>query len=81
MSTTEKVERAQAKEYEKVLKACCKFFFSDLTILTCMQTVSDPLKEGRHFEQNLGGIAGLFENLRSNTQVGGLGFAFEVQEY
>ena len=33
------------------------------------QTVSDPLKEGHHFEQSLGGIAGLFENLRSNTQV------------
>ncbi|KAL9128526.1 MAG: hypothetical protein Q9217_002822 [Psora testacea] len=51
ISATEKAERAQAKEYEKILK-----------------TVSDPLKEGHHFDQNLGGIAGLFENLRSNTQ-------------
>lgn len=34
-----------------------------------MQTVSDPLKEGHHFDQSLGGIAGLFENIRSNTQV------------
>ncbi|KAI9702865.1 MAG: hypothetical protein M1836_008079 [Candelina mexicana] len=33
-----------------------------------LKTVSDPLKEGHHFEQNLGGIAGLFENVRSNTQ-------------
>ncbi len=26
------------------------------------------MKEGHHFDQNLGGIAGLFENIRSNTQ-------------
>lgn len=51
ISATEKVEKAHAKEYEKVLK-----------------TVSDPLKEGQHFDQSLGGIAGLFENIRSNTQ-------------
>ena len=51
ISATEKVEKAHAKEYEKVLK-----------------TVSDPLKQGHHFDQNLGGIAGLFENIRSNTQ-------------
>ena len=35
-----------------------------------MQTVSDPLKEGHHFDQSLGGIAGLFETIRSNTKVG-----------
>ncbi|KAL8716061.1 MAG: hypothetical protein Q9225_006257 [Loekoesia sp. 1 TL-2023] len=52
ISATEKVQKAHAKEYEKVLK-----------------TVSDPLKEGHHFDQKLGGIAGLFENIRSNTQV------------
>ncbi|KAL8848032.1 MAG: hypothetical protein Q9221_006937 [Calogaya cf. arnoldii] len=51
ISATEKVQKAHAKEYEKVLK-----------------TVSDPLKEGHHFDQSLGGIAGLFENIRSNTQ-------------
>ena len=51
ISTTEKVEKAHAKEYEKILK-----------------TVSNPLKEGHHFDQRLGGIAGLFENMRSNTQ-------------
>jgi hypothetical protein len=33
-----------------------------------LKTVSQPLKEGHHFDQNLGGIAGLFENIRSNTQ-------------
>ncbi len=32
------------------------------------QTISDPLKEGHHFDQSLGGIAGLFENMRANTQ-------------
>ena len=33
-----------------------------------LKTVSRPLKEGHHFDQNLGGVAGLFENIRSNTQ-------------
>jgi len=51
VSATEKVEKAHAKEYEKVLK-----------------TIQNPLKEGHHFDQNLGGIAGMFENMRSNTQ-------------
>jgi len=51
VSATEKVEKAHAKEYEKVLK-----------------TIQNPLKEGHHFDQSLGGIAGLFENMRQNTQ-------------
>jgi hypothetical protein len=51
VSATEKVEKAHAKEYEKVLKA-----------------IQNPLKEGHHFGQSLGGIAGMFENMRSNTQ-------------
>ncbi|PSN75275.1 PH domain-containing protein [Corynespora cassiicola Philippines] len=33
-----------------------------------LKTVRDPLKEGHHFDQSLGGIAGMFENIRSNTQ-------------
>ena len=33
-----------------------------------LKTVSHPLKEGHHFDQNLGGVAGLFENIRANTQ-------------
>lgn len=33
-----------------------------------LKTVSHPLKEGHHFDQSLGGVAGLFDNLRSNTQ-------------
>lgn len=45
------MEKAHAKEYEKVLK-----------------TISDPLREGYHFDQALGGIASLFENMRANTQ-------------
>jgi hypothetical protein len=51
IGATEKVQRAQAKEYEKVLK-----------------TIQNPLKEGHHFDQSLGGVAGLFENMRTNTQ-------------
>ena len=31
--------------------------------------MSHPLKEGHHFDQSLGGIAGMFDNIRSNTQV------------
>ncbi|PNS21910.1 Phosphatidylinositol 4,5-bisphosphate-binding protein SLM2 [Sphaceloma murrayae] len=33
-----------------------------------LKTVSNPLKEGHHFDQQLGGVAGLFDNMRSNTQ-------------
>ncbi|KAM7191601.1 putative HECT-type ubiquitin ligase-interacting protein cred [Rhypophila sp. PSN 637] len=51
MEAVEKIHRAQAKEYERALKA-----------------ISRPLKEGHHFDQSLGGVAGLFENMRVNTQ-------------
>ena len=34
-----------------------------------LRSISDPLREGHHFDQALGGIAGLFENMRTNTQV------------
>ena len=30
--------------------------------------MSNPLKEGHHFDQSLGGVAGLFDSIRSNTQ-------------
>ncbi|KAH8666724.1 hypothetical protein BX600DRAFT_481140 [Xylariales sp. PMI_506] len=33
-----------------------------------LKTISQPLREGRHFDQGLGGVAGLFENMRVNTQ-------------
>ncbi|KAE8453470.1 hypothetical protein EG329_010331 [Mollisiaceae sp. DMI_Dod_QoI] len=33
-----------------------------------LKTIQNPLKEGHHFDQNMGGIAGLFENMRVNTQ-------------
>ncbi|ETS74290.1 hypothetical protein PFICI_14156 [Pestalotiopsis fici W106-1] len=33
-----------------------------------LKTISQPLKEGRHFDQGLGGVAGFFENMRVNTQ-------------
>ncbi|KAK0964454.1 hypothetical protein LTR91_012093 [Friedmanniomyces endolithicus] len=32
-----------------------------------LKTVSHPLKEGHHFDQSLGGVAGMFDNIRSNT--------------
>lgn len=71
ISATEKVHKAHAKEYEKILKVgVCVFVIclvgknSNLS-----QSVSDPLKEGHHFDQTLGGIAGLFENIRTNTTV------------
>jgi hypothetical protein len=34
-----------------------------------LKTVSSPLKEGDHFDQQLGGVAGMFESIRSNTTV------------
>ncbi|KFX89027.1 hypothetical protein O988_08796 [Pseudogymnoascus sp. VKM F-3808] len=33
-----------------------------------LKSIQDPLKEGSHFDQSLGGIAGLFENMRVNTE-------------
>ncbi|KAK5163954.1 uncharacterized protein LTR77_010350 [Saxophila tyrrhenica] len=33
-----------------------------------LKTVNSPLKEGHHFHQQNGGIAGMFENIRTNTQ-------------
>ncbi|KAH7012872.1 hypothetical protein EDB80DRAFT_638506 [Ilyonectria destructans] len=33
-----------------------------------LKTISHPIKEGHHFDQSLGGVAGFFENMRSNTQ-------------
>ncbi|KAH9885020.1 PH domain-containing protein [Xylariomycetidae sp. FL2044] len=33
-----------------------------------LKTISHPLREGAHFDQGLGGVAGYFENMRVNTQ-------------
>lgn len=33
-----------------------------------LKTISKPLREGKHFDQSLGGVAGFFENMRANTQ-------------
>jgi thioredoxin-like negative regulator of GroEL len=33
-----------------------------------LKTVSHPLKEAHHFDQSLGGVAGMFDNIRANTQ-------------
>jgi hypothetical protein len=34
-----------------------------------LKSISAPLREGRHFDQGVGGVAGFFENIRVNTQV------------
>ncbi|KAL7787475.1 hypothetical protein V8C37DRAFT_390451 [Trichoderma ceciliae] len=33
-----------------------------------LKAISNPLREGHHFDQSLGGVAGFFENMRANTQ-------------
>ncbi|KLU88623.1 PH domain-containing protein [Magnaporthiopsis poae ATCC 64411] len=33
-----------------------------------LKTIHKPLKEGHHFDQSLGGVAGFFENMRVNTE-------------
>ncbi|KAF4125649.1 to PH domain protein, partial [Geosmithia morbida] len=33
-----------------------------------LKVISNPLKEGHHFDQSVSGVAGFFENLRTNTQ-------------
>lgn len=33
-----------------------------------LKTISKPLREGQHFDQGLGGVAGFYENMRVNTQ-------------
>jgi hypothetical protein len=72
ITATEKTHHAHGKEYERILKVQTSISISigGQRRLTAEQTVKDPLKEGHHFDQSLGGIAGMFENIRSNTQVG-----------
>jgi hypothetical protein len=60
-----RMERSMS-EYSR----CVEILPSIVSATYTRQTVSDPLKEGHHFDQSLGGIAGMFENIRSNTQVG-----------
>lgn len=52
VKSTEKMQQAHGKEYEKVLK-----------------TVNSPLREGEHFDHNPGGVASLFDQIRTSTQV------------
>ncbi|KAG9233393.1 hypothetical protein BJ875DRAFT_505399 [Amylocarpus encephaloides] len=47
---------------EKVEKAHSKEYEKVL------KTINNPLKEGHHFDQGMGGVAALFENMRQNTQ-------------
>ncbi|KAL2150718.1 hypothetical protein VTH82DRAFT_7281 [Thermothelomyces myriococcoides] len=48
--------------FEKLYKAQAKEYERAL------KTISKPLREGEHFDQSLGGVAGFFENMRVNTQ-------------
>ena len=47
---------------EKIHKAQAKEYERALKV------ISNPLREGHHFDQSLGGVAGYFENMRTNTQ-------------
>ncbi|KAF2396966.1 hypothetical protein EJ06DRAFT_539757 [Trichodelitschia bisporula] len=61
-------------------KHACGYLEEYLTSLEKLQTeqgkahekilkhVSRPLREAHHFDESLGGVAGMFENIRSNTQ-------------
>lgn len=67
------MQKTHAKEYEKILKVrsvplALKLLLHPKGHADHFQTVSHPLKEGQHFDQSLGGIAGLFEIIRANTQ-------------
>ena len=68
---TAKIQTAQAKEYERVLKVRTEPFMWLISIDADMvlKTVANPLREGHHFDQELGGVAGLFGNIRANMQV------------
>jgi len=68
VQATEKTNHAHGKEYERVLKVGRSGQYEQKHA-DIIQTVKDPLKQGHHFDQSLGGIAGMFENIRSNTQV------------
>lgn len=53
---------AYVESTEKVHKELAKEYEKVL------KTVSEPLREGRHFDQEVGGVASFFENIRTNTQ-------------
>ncbi|CAI7638380.1 unnamed protein product [Penicillium pancosmium] len=55
MTATMKISKSQSKDHEKILKV------GGLT-------VNEPLKESHHFSSSAGGIAGLIENMRNNSQ-------------
>ena len=69
IGAVEKIHKEQAKEYERVLKVRGIIATSHCDCANpAVQTISKPLREGNHFDQSLGGVAGFYENLRSNTQ-------------
>lgn len=65
-----KGQHSEAKEQEKILKVSNAHPQSTAHANRshAAQTLSKPLKQGHHFDQENRGVAGLFENIRSNTQ-------------
>lgn len=65
-----KGQHSEAKEQEKIFKVSHLLIFElePRLINHTLQAVSQPLKQGHHFDQENRGVAGLFENIRSNTQ-------------
>jgi hypothetical protein len=54
------------EDYVKELSKAQKSSAKDLEKV--LKSVSSPLKENHHFESSLGGVSGLFENIRANIQ-------------
>ncbi|KAI9827881.1 MAG: hypothetical protein M1826_006187 [Phylliscum demangeonii] len=74
---TQRVHKAHVKEYDKVLTVRSTFnsyrvphreAVADRSLVQRLQTITSPLKEVHQFDQSLGGIQGLFEKMRTNTQ-------------
>lgn len=68
------LERLQAWKHmcgylEEYIEATAKIQKSQSKDLEkVLKTISNPLKEGHHFDQDLDGVAGMFEVLRNNTK-------------
>ena len=43
-----------------------------------LKAVISPLKEGHHFHQQSGGVAEMFDNIRSNTQCHFINFKYSI---
>ena len=71
IGATEKVQKAHVKEYEKILKVGPKTALivgGTLQLTRATQTISHPIREQQQFEKGVGGVTGLFDNLKAKTQ-------------